>query len=146
MLEAFPDENQILRYKLVTLPKGTTKMPILQVAVPSTGFTFSSSGQKASVAPNTQNGSDSQLGYSVILHNSDAADLTVSQGGEVITGGATTPVFLSDAERKKSLSVIGKTFQLVARRTTVKIVTQITIIGNETGAVTTIPITVNANA
>ena len=53
---------------------------------------------------------------------------------------------MSDAERKKSLSVIGKTFQLVARRTTVKIVTQITIIGNETGAVTTIPITVNANA
>ena len=144
--EASPDETQVLRYKLVTLPKGTTKMPILQVAVPSTGFTFSSSGQKASVAPNTQNGSDSQLGYSVILHNSDAADLTVSQGGEVITGGATTPVFLSDAERKKSLSVIGKTFQLVARRTTVKIVTQITIIGNETGAVTTIPITVNANA
>ena len=27
MLEAFPDENQIMRYKLVTLPKGTSKMP-----------------------------------------------------------------------------------------------------------------------
>ena len=76
----------------------------------------------------------------------DAADLTVAAGGEVVTGGATTPVFLSDAERKKSISVIGKTFSLIARSTTAKIVTQITIIGNETGAVTTVPITVNSNA
>ena len=52
---------------------------------------------------------------------------------------------MSDAERKKSISVIGKTFSLIARSTTTKIVTQITIIGNETGAVTTVPITVNAN-
>jgi len=53
---------------------------------------------------------------------------------------------LSDAERKKSISVIGKNFSIVARRTTVKIVTQLTVIGNETGAVLTIPITINANA
>ena len=146
MLEAFPDENQIMRYKLVTMPKGTTKMPILQVAIPSTGFSFTNSGQRAALSPDTRNGSDSQLGYTVILHNSDAADLTISQGGEVVTGGATTPVFLSDAERKKSISVIGKNFSIVARRTTVKIGTQLTVIGNETGAVLTIPITINANA
>ena len=146
LLEAFPDENQIMRYKLVSLPKGTTKMPILELAIPSTGYTFSSAGHKTSLSPDTKNGSDGQLGYTVILHNSDAADLTVAQGGEVVVGGATTPVFLSDAERKKSLSVIGKTFSIVARSTTTKIVTQVTIIGNETGAVVTVPITVKANA
>ena len=146
MLEAFPDENQIMRYKLVTLPKGTSKMPILELPIPSTGLTYTSAGQKSAISPDTKNGSDAQLGYTVILHNSDAADLTVAQGGEVVTGGATTPVFLSDAESKKSISVIGKTFSLIARSTTTKIVTQITIIGNETGAVTTVPITVNANA
>ena len=30
LLEASPDENQIMRYKLTTLPKNTTKMPILE--------------------------------------------------------------------------------------------------------------------
>ena len=38
MLEAFPDENQIMRYKLVTLPKGTSKMPILELPIPSPKF------------------------------------------------------------------------------------------------------------
>ena len=30
LLEATPDENQIMRYKLVTLPKNTAKLPIVQ--------------------------------------------------------------------------------------------------------------------
>ena len=29
LLEAFPDENHVMRYKLVTLPKTTQKMPII---------------------------------------------------------------------------------------------------------------------
>ena len=29
IIEAFPDENQIMRNKLVSLPRGTTKMPII---------------------------------------------------------------------------------------------------------------------
>ena len=72
MLEAFPDENQIMRYKLVTLPKGTSKMPILELPIPSTGLTFTSAGQKSAISPDTKNGSDAQLGYTVILNNSDA--------------------------------------------------------------------------
>ena len=31
LLEAFPDETQIMKYKLVTLPRGTSKMPILDL-------------------------------------------------------------------------------------------------------------------
>ena len=29
LLEAFPEETQIMKYKLVTLPRGTAKMPII---------------------------------------------------------------------------------------------------------------------
>ena len=29
LLEAFPDENQIMKYKLTTLPRGTARLPIL---------------------------------------------------------------------------------------------------------------------
>ena len=31
LLEAFPDESQIMKYKLATLPRGTAKMPILDL-------------------------------------------------------------------------------------------------------------------
>ena len=29
LLEAFPDETQIMKYKLTTLPRGTAKMPLI---------------------------------------------------------------------------------------------------------------------
>ena len=35
LLEAFVDENQVMRYKLVSLPKNTAKLPILEVPSPS---------------------------------------------------------------------------------------------------------------
>jgi len=31
LLEAFPDENQIMKYKLTTLPRGTAKLPVLDL-------------------------------------------------------------------------------------------------------------------
>ena len=31
LLEAFPDENQMMKYKLVSLSRGTATMPILQL-------------------------------------------------------------------------------------------------------------------
>jgi hypothetical protein len=35
LLEAFPDETQIMKYKLVTLPRGTAKMPVLDIGYSS---------------------------------------------------------------------------------------------------------------
>ena len=31
LLEAFPDETQIMKYKLVTLPRGTSKLPVVNL-------------------------------------------------------------------------------------------------------------------
>ena len=31
VLEAFPNESQIMRYKLVTLPRGTSKLPVINL-------------------------------------------------------------------------------------------------------------------
>ena len=39
LLEAFPDENHVMRYKLVTLPKNTQKMPVLNIQPASITFT-----------------------------------------------------------------------------------------------------------
>ena len=52
LLEAFPDENQIMKYKLVTLPRGTAKLPVLDL-----GYSAISLKQGASLAitPQTLN-------------------------------------------------------------------------------------------
>ena len=52
LLEAFPDENQIMKYKLATLPRGTAKLPVLDI-----GFASISLKQGASLAitPQTLN-------------------------------------------------------------------------------------------
>ena len=52
LLEAFPEETQIMKYKLVTLPRGTAKLPILDL-----GYTAIVIKQGASLAitPQTLN-------------------------------------------------------------------------------------------
>ena len=68
LLEATPDENQIMRYKLVTLPKNTAKLPIMEL--PSSNLTFNELISQT-ITPNTRNGSDVTLGYTFVLHNQD---------------------------------------------------------------------------
>lgn len=52
LLEAFPDETQIMKYKLVTLPRGTARMPVLDI-----GYSAITLKQGASLAitPQTLN-------------------------------------------------------------------------------------------
>jgi hypothetical protein len=45
LLEAFPDESQIMKYKLATLPRGTAKLPVLDL-----GFSAITLKQGASLA------------------------------------------------------------------------------------------------
>ena len=53
LLEAFVDENQLMRYKLTTLPKETAKMPILEL--PNASLTFNGPGITQTITPNTRN-------------------------------------------------------------------------------------------
>ena len=52
LLEAFPDENQIMKYKLVTLPRGTAKLPVISVGYPSISL---KQGDILSITPTTLN-------------------------------------------------------------------------------------------
>jgi hypothetical protein len=143
LIEAVPDENQVMRYKLTTLPKNTAKMPILELT--STSLEFKKAGVKQTITPNTRNASDATLGYTFVLHNSDGCRMMVSAGGEVSSQGATIPTFIGDDDRKNSITVVAKAVDLIARTLSSDINTQLTIVGNETGATYTIPITVSAD-
>ena len=147
LLEASPDETTTMRYKLVTLPKGTPR--IQKIRIPGGNITLTGpSDVNISVSPVTSTPGDifqpnSNLGYTAILHNSDVATLEVEQrapGGDTIT----TPTFLSDSEVRASVSVVGLKFRLSYKTQTVSdLTTKLTIIGNETGGQASINVTSN---
>ena len=52
LLEAFPDEQQIMKYKLVTLPRGTAKLPVLDLGYASINI---KQGAQLAITPQTLN-------------------------------------------------------------------------------------------
>jgi len=145
IVEAIPDETQMLKYKLITLPKKTTKIPVVNVG--NTSITLSAEGDIAVISPNTSNftGGNVTLGYTAILSNSDVADLRVAPGGDIQTSVLpTAPRFIGDNEDAQSVAVTGRTFEVIAKRQVTDQTATVTIIGNETGGSTTINLTVKA--
>jgi hypothetical protein len=132
-----------MRYKLVTLPKSTQAMPILEVAQSS--VTLRRLNSVSIINPSTQNGSDDTLGYTFILHNQSMARLRVRAGAQVSATGTTVPFFLDEDDLPNSISVVGKSVEIRPKRLSRTQTTQLTIVGNETAATTTINITVRRN-
>ena len=140
LLEAFVDENQLMRYKLTTLPKETAKLPILEL--PSPSLSFNGAGITQTISPNTRNQKDSS--YTFTLFNADVANLTLS-GGAAFAKEATTSIFLNEAEKKRSISTIGKSVRVISRSLTTLTNTNISVTGNQSGAQSTISVTVKAD-
>ena len=143
IIEASPDETQMMKYKLVTLPKNISKMPVV-TALPG-AITLTAAGQSAVVVPSTtnfQNGNNT-YGYTAILSDSDACYLNIAPGGAIDSRFNPSVPYALDANIK-SISVVGKTFQIVAKAQPLKAVsTTLTIVGNETGGSATVVITVD---
>jgi hypothetical protein len=137
--EAVPDETQVMRYKLVTLPKKTVRIPI--VSVPNTGITLTA-GQQDLIRPSTINYADGNTtyGYTAVLADSDVAILEVV---DAALGTKTASTMMSELEPGQSVSVVGKSFRVRAKSAIASNkTTTLTIYGNETGGQTTINITV----
>ena len=148
LLEAFPDETQIMKYKLVTLPRGTAKMPILDI-----GYTSITLKQGASLAitPQTLNylGNNETFetsGYTVTV--SDTRLFSTFNGVGIDTDQAQALNSSTTVGTNVSKTVIGSTINL--RATTVnslfgsktQLQATITVVGRDSGARVLIPITV----
>ena len=152
LLEAFPDERTMMKSKLISMAKGTTKVPVLGSLPTSFSVTSPQEGQAAgnagleTITPNTTNlsGVDSNLGYTLVIHDSTLLNVSVPTGQSVdspVVG--TVPAFLGDASAQHTISAVGFQFTIsaVAGITTDR-ETQITVIGNESGASKTVTVTV----
>lgn len=142
LVEAVPDETQVMRYKLVTLPRGTKQIPIVSI-----GFTeiIITAGTGPFVfRPNTSGESGLNgpgFGYTAILYDSDAAYLVGTGLPENFSASA--PAYLGDVSTANATVKAGLEFTLTPKDVPSQIVTKITLVGNQTGGSVTIPVTVN---
>ena len=140
LLEAFANETQMMRYKLLTLPKNTTKLPLVEIGGLSS-ITHVRPGLKTNLIPQTSNISNgnSTDGYTLILSNSAIATIAVSPGGAVSQVSSYSAI---GDDAATSVSVVGTRFTVTAKSVTVDTSATLTIVGNETGGGVTIPYTV----
>ena len=148
ILEAFPDETQIMKYKLTTLPRGTAKLPILDLGYSAIRL---KQGASLAITPQTLNylGAAKTFetsGYVVTI--ADARVLNTFNGVGVNTPEATALNSSTTLGTNVSKTVIGTSINLTA--TTVntlygdrtELQTTITVIGRDSGARITIPVTI----
>ncbi len=149
LLEAFPIETQIMKYKLATLPRGTAKLPVLDLGY--SGITLQQ-GASLSITPQTLNylGNTQAFetsGYSATI--SDVRLMSTFNGIGINTTAATTANATTTLGTNVSTTVIGSQFNL--RATTVntlfgsntQLSATLTVVGLDSGARLTIPITIN---
>jgi len=151
LLEAFPQETQIMKYKLATLPRGTAKLPVLDLGY--TAITLQQ-GASLSVTPQTLNylGNNQTFetsGYSATI--SDVRLLSTYNGVGINTDTAITANQTSTTTLGTNVSktIIGTQFNL--RATTIntlfgsntQLTATLTVMGLDSGARLTIPIIIN---
>jgi hypothetical protein len=153
LLEAFPDETQAMKYLLTTLPRGTSKLPILDLGYTTItlnqGATLSISPQTLNYLGGTQTRESS--GYSATI--SDVRLMSAFNGVGINTTQANALNSTTTLGTNVSKTVVGTTINLAA--TTINIlfpsgVTQIsttlTVVGRDSGARITVPIQINKNS
>lgn len=139
--EATPDETQVMRYKLVTLPKTTTRIP--QVSAGIASITREYNQGPVAITPGTTGGGNARLGYTAILHNRRAGEI-IASGLENVSVGS-IPIFLGDATTATAQVASGLRFEFIPNsQITTDITTKITLVGNETGGTVVVPVTVTA--
>ena len=149
VMEAFPDDTQIMIYKLVTLPRGTAKLPVINVGYNSISL---KQGATLTITPQTLNylGATSTFeanGYAVTI--SDVRFLSTFSstgvpGSETTSTGVTSTVGsqLSKTTIGTSFTLTGTTINTLFGSGLNQITTTLTVLGRDSGARITIPVTI----
>jgi hypothetical protein len=154
VLEAFPNESQIMRYKLVTLPRGTSKLPVINLGYNAITI---KQGASLTITPQTLNylGSTSTFeanGYTVTIADSRVVSAFTGTGITTTTVGnaalnTTTGTVLSTTQIGTTFTITGTTINTLfpsGSQTAVgtSLTTTITAIGRDSGARITIPLNI----
>jgi hypothetical protein len=162
VLEAFPDDSNLLKYKLITLPLGTTGLPTLSIGSTNLAMTM---GSVININPKTRNfngltETKEPSGYVISIRDSRLASITpqgpnsisVVNGGVVTPLGGTSIVAIPQQfnSTKLSFSLVGDSFILKATNNlgifegAPSLTTIIDIVGKDSGAKLSVPLVVSS--
>ena len=150
LLEAFPSELQIMKYKLTTLPRGTSKLPVLDLGYAAITI---KQGAQLSITPQTLNylGNEQVFetsGYSATIGDVRIFNTFAGQGIQteaVISANQNATVTLGTSVSK---TVIGTQINVTATTvntlfgSNLQLRTTLTVTGLDSGARITIPVTI----
>lgn len=148
ILQAYPNDNEIMRYKLITLPRGTAKIPVLDLGYSAI---ILRQGASLSITPQTLNylGATStfeQSGYIATI--GDVRTMSAFNGVGINTAEATQLNSTTTIGTNVSKTVIGTTINISS--TTVNtlfgsntsLFTTLIVVGRDSGARISIPVTI----
>lgn len=148
LLEAFPDETQIMKYKLTTLPRGTAKLPILDLGYSAIRL---KQGASLAITPQTLNYLGSSQTFEAGGYVATIAD------ARVVSNFNGVGINTAEAERLNSTTTLGTNVSKAVIGTSINLTgttintlfgdnqtlqTTLTVIGRDSGARLTIPVTI----
>jgi hypothetical protein len=150
LLEAFPNDTQIMKYKLVTLPRGTAKLPILDLGYAAISI---KQGGSLAITPQTLNytgGSNYEAsGYvftisDIRLMNSfTATGIQTTAATDANNATTTVGTNVSKTVVGTTLNLTATTLNTLFGTSATALYATLTVTGRDSGARLTIPVTVN---
>ena len=149
VIQTFPNDTQIMRYTLTTLPRGTSRLPVV-----SLGYNTITLKQGASltITPQTLNylGATSTFeanGYIATISDIRLLSSFTGTGITTTTVGTTglattTGTVLSKSEIGTSFTLTGTTVNTLFGSSLTTLATTITVVGRDSGARITIPVNI----
>ena len=155
VIEAFPDETQIMRNKLITLPRGTTKLPIITVGLAKITINV---GGSTVVNPKTLNfqGANSlteSSGYKFTIADRRLVSSFVATSATTTAGDTVSTIQQAFQQSTGAVSqtVTGRNLSITAVNdtslfgTASKLLTTLYVEGVDSGARVTIPLEISKN-
>jgi len=147
LLEAFPSETQIMKYKLITLPRGTAKLPILDLGYTSIVL---KQGASLNMTPQTLNytgGNNFEAsGYAFTISDVRLFNTFNGVGLQTVDSSAANAAVTVGTNVSKT--VVGTTLNMTATTlntlfgNATQLQATLTVTGRDSGARLTIPVSV----
>ena len=149
IIQAFPNDTQIMRYTLTTLPRGTSRLPVVSLGYNTIVL---KQGASLTITPQTLNylGATSTFeanGYVATISDIRLLSSFQGTGITVTTVGTTelattTGTVLSKSEIGTSFTLTGTTVNTLFGSSLTTLATTITVVGRDSGARITIPLNI----
>lgn len=148
IIQAFPEANEIMKYKLITLPRGTAKLPVISIGYSTL---ILKQGSSISITPQTLNylGATStfeQSGYVATIGDVRTTSAfngvginTTSATALNATGTTTVGTNVSKTVIGTTINITGTTVNTLFGTNTV-LYTTLTIVGRDSGARIFVPV------